>query len=37
MGKKLRTIQAPNISKLITGANELGIKKRGYCRYSYNS
>ena len=27
MGKKFRTIQAPNISKLITGANELGIQK----------
>lgn len=27
MGKKLRTIQAPNVSKLIARANELGIQK----------
>lgn len=27
MEKKLRTIQAPNISKLISRANELGIQK----------
>ena len=27
MGKKLRTIQAANINKLIARANELGIQK----------